>query len=65
VLVRIEPAALWLAVGDGHPAHGLADRAMVPEPTHGLALVDALATRWGIDEAARGKVVWAQLALPS
>jgi anti-sigma regulatory factor (Ser/Thr protein kinase) len=27
----------------------------------GLAIVDALATRWGTDDAARGKIVWFEL----
>jgi anti-sigma regulatory factor (Ser/Thr protein kinase) len=29
----------------------------------GLAIVDALATRWGTDDADRGKVVWFELDL--
>jgi hypothetical protein len=65
VLVSLEPTALRLAVSDGHPSHGLAACRMVPEPTHGLALVDAVAERWGVDQVAAGKIVWAQLALPS
>jgi hypothetical protein len=65
VLIRMEPTALRLAVGDSHPSHGLADRGMLPEPTHGLALVDALAERWGVDEAPDSKIVWAELALRS
>lgn len=31
----------------------------------GLAIVDALATRWGTDDAGRGKVVWFELDVAS
>jgi two-component sensor histidine kinase len=34
------------------------------EAGRGLSIVSALATRWGVDQADRGKSVWFELALP-
>lgn len=34
------------------------------EPTAGLRIVDALATRWGAERTKHGKTVWADLLLP-
>ncbi len=54
-LVRIE-------VGDGSrqtPVRGRADVASMTG--RGLALVEALATRWGVEPVADGKVVWAEV----
>jgi hypothetical protein len=64
VVVRLEPAALRLAVGDDEAARVGAENGMVAKPTHGLAVVDALAERWGVHDAGRGKIVWAELSLP-
>jgi anti-sigma regulatory factor (Ser/Thr protein kinase) len=41
--------------GSGEPDHGATGR--------GLAVVDRLASSWGIEVTERGKVVWAQLRL--
>ncbi|MEU8648954.1 ATP-binding protein [Streptomyces sp. NPDC048737] len=35
------------------------------ESGRGLALVDALARRWGVDQGADHKTVWCELALPA
>ena len=39
-----------------------------PSPTaecgRGLSIIDALATRWGVDPASLGKSVWFELAVP-
>jgi anti-sigma regulatory factor (Ser/Thr protein kinase) len=40
----------------------LVDRGRKASSGRGLIIVDALATRWGIDPTATGKVVWAELA---
>ncbi|MFB7914646.1 ATP-binding protein [Streptomyces sp. NPDC056061] len=34
------------------------------ESGRGLALVGALASRWGVDQGARGKTIWCELPLP-
>ena len=31
---------------------------------HGLGVVAAIATRWGVETVASGKAVWAELPLP-
>jgi anti-sigma regulatory factor (Ser/Thr protein kinase) len=63
IFVRLEPGSLRLAVEDDDGA-AAAEHEMVPKPAHGLAIVDALAERWGVQDAGRGKIVWAELALP-
>ncbi|MEU6013787.1 ATP-binding protein [Streptomyces sp. NPDC047515] len=35
------------------------------ESGRGLALVDALALRWGVDQGVRGKTVWCELPAPT
>jgi hypothetical protein len=61
VRATIERSTLRLAVEDaGSPR---ARPAMPVRRARGLGVVDALALRWGVDEAPPGKVVWAELAL--
>ncbi len=50
---------LRLAVRDVCPP--LEEGTMVVLPTHGLAVVDHLASCWGVEGAPEGKVVWAEL----
>ena len=54
--------AVVLAVSDGstRPAYPK-DPALLAEGGRGLALVDALATRWGVTANPYGKRVWAEL----
>jgi anti-sigma regulatory factor (Ser/Thr protein kinase) len=74
VAVRTQESVLRVAVQDASPldaaspeqswapeqgsvtGHGLVARA-----GHGLGLIDVLATRWGVEASASGKVVWAEL----
>jgi anti-sigma regulatory factor (Ser/Thr protein kinase) len=55
-----------IAVEDQAPmreAHTHGDASgLVAQPSHGLGLIDAISTRWGVDRTARGKVVWAELS---
>ena len=37
---------------------------MTAVPGHGLGVVAAMATRWGVATAPSGKAVWAELSLP-
>ncbi len=74
VAVQAQKSVLRVAVQDASPldaaspeqgwepeqgsvtGHGLVARA-----GHGLGLIDVLATRWGVEAIASGKVVWAEL----
>jgi anti-sigma regulatory factor (Ser/Thr protein kinase) len=72
------PVDLRVAAGGGLLRVEVADASPVPPQRaafgglddkytmtgRGLALVDALATRWGTDLGADGKVVWAELEIP-
>jgi anti-sigma regulatory factor (Ser/Thr protein kinase) len=64
--VTSERSTLRIAVEDRLPLDGAAaqsaDGALVARPAHGLGLIDALSTRWGVERTARGKVVWAELS---
>jgi anti-sigma regulatory factor (Ser/Thr protein kinase) len=62
--VRADDATVRVAVEDGSPPDHTLDVQMVPRRTHGLGLVNALARRWGVYGTKRGKVVFAELALP-
>lgn len=63
LVVAREGSQLRIAVEDGlplalaEPNHGLAVQRL-----HGLALIDAVAQRWGVEDRDDGKVVWAELA---
>jgi Histidine kinase-like ATPase domain len=38
---------------------------LIPQPLHGLGIVAAIASRWGVEARHDGKVVWADLAVPA
>jgi anti-sigma regulatory factor (Ser/Thr protein kinase) len=46
----------WAPEQGSVTGHGLVARA-----GHGLGLIDVLATRWGVEASASGKVVWAEI----
>ena len=53
---------LRIAVQDARPLEETArTQGLIPQTGHGLGLIDVLATRWGVESAADGKVVWAEL----
>jgi anti-sigma regulatory factor (Ser/Thr protein kinase) len=58
--VRIDGGILRMAVADGHALER--GRVLAVRRPHGLSLVEALATHWGVERRPRGKVVWAELA---
>ncbi len=59
LLVEPKEESVWIAVEDGAP---LSDRdEVVARSPHGLGLVAALASRWGITPRPAGKRVWAEL----
>jgi anti-sigma regulatory factor (Ser/Thr protein kinase) len=68
VAIRAEESLLRVAVQDGVPLAATARGGeLIAHPMHGLGLIDALATSWGVESTDDGKVVWAELscALPT
>ena len=61
VKVRLDHATLRIAVRDASPLSELRGGGLVPRAGHGLGLIEALATRWGVEGGSDGKVVWAEL----
>jgi anti-sigma regulatory factor (Ser/Thr protein kinase) len=59
--LSLDGAAMRLAVEDEGPAPCGPAEALRVRPTHGLAIVEALSLRWGVERTAAGKVVWAEL----
>lgn len=57
--VAIHARSMRLAVRDASPPS--AEESLIVLPTHGLAVIDVLATRWGVERVTDGKVVWAEL----
>jgi hypothetical protein len=66
VVVLTKDSTLRIAVQDsGSLTSMLRDGGLIPRPTHGLGVVQALSRCWGVESTPEGKVVWAELALPS
>jgi anti-sigma regulatory factor (Ser/Thr protein kinase) len=59
LLIEQKDESVWIAVEDEEPVQGRFK--IVSRPLHGLALISALAERWGVTPGAHGKVVWAEL----
>jgi anti-sigma regulatory factor (Ser/Thr protein kinase) len=59
VMIEQKGKSVWIAVEDEEPVHGRFN--VVSRPLHGLALIAALAERWGVTPRKHGKVVWAEL----
>lgn len=56
---------LHVAVEDARSLGRSHTERMRPRPVHGLGLVAAIATRWGVARTHGGKAVWAELHVPS
>jgi MEDS: MEthanogen/methylotroph, DcmR Sensory domain len=66
VAVRAQDGTLRIAVEDSAPLlSGPRNGGLIPRPAHGLSLVQALSSRWGVEGTPRGKVVWAELDMES
>jgi hypothetical protein len=60
--VTLEDSLLRIAVHDARPLSvTVRGGGLIPQPTHGLGLVEALSLRWGAEGTAQGKAVWAEL----
>lgn len=65
VCLTLSGDVLRISVNDSAPlGQGGGSRWLPAAPGHGLGVVAAMAARWGVETAASGKVVWAELALP-
>lgn len=64
ISVRARDSTLRIAVQDAGRLDTMApEYGLIVQPGHGLSLIDALATRWGVEEIPAGKVVWAELSV--
>ena len=66
VSLQCDGATVRVEVRDGNPARPVLQRPPVDAVTgRGLLIVDALATRWGVEPTPDGKAVWFELACRS
>jgi anti-sigma regulatory factor (Ser/Thr protein kinase) len=64
VTIAHAPSHLRLSVGDSGPGQPTLRSSDPMDPAgRGLSLVDSLASRWGVEHKAQGKVVWAHFDL--
>lgn len=62
IVVGAQESMLRIAVEDACPlATTEPNGGLIARSEHGLAVIDALSARWGIDGTPHGKVVWAEL----
>jgi hypothetical protein len=65
VSLTLSGGAIRISVGDTLPLGPRgADQKLTAAPGHGLGVVAAMATRWGVETVPGGKAVWAELPLP-
>ena len=65
VSLALSGGAIRISVGDTRPvAPPGTDQELAAAPGHGLGVVAAMATRWGVETMPSGKAVWAELPLP-
>ncbi len=65
VSLALSGGAIRISVGDTRPvAPPGTDQELAAAPGHGLGVVAAMATRWGVETMPGGKAVWAELPLP-
>lgn len=66
IRVQSHDSLLRVAVQDQCPALATANgaRGLQVRAPHGLAVIQALATQWGVEDTADGKIVWAELRVP-
>lgn len=59
LLVQPRSSSIWIGVQDQAPLKGR--QQVVGRSLHGLAIIAALALRWGVKPSASGKLVWVEL----
>jgi anti-sigma regulatory factor (Ser/Thr protein kinase) len=65
LVVDVAPGRVLLRVGDGSNAKPVLRHHGTDANTgRGIALVDELASSWGVDQASRGKEVWCAIDFP-
>lgn len=65
VSLTLSGGAIRISVADTLPLGPRgADQELTAAPGHGLGVVAAMATRWGVETVPGGKAVWAELPLP-
>lgn len=63
--VEVRPQAVVLRVSDGSARTPVVRHYRTDDVTgRGVALVEALATRWGVETTPTGKCVWCEIAIP-
>jgi DcmR-like sensory protein len=60
VAVRLHGSVARIAVSDQRGLPSTPDGQLVAKLPHGLAVVEAIATRWGVESISSGKTVWAE-----
>ena len=60
VAVRLDGSIARIAVSDQRDLPSMPDAQLIATLPHGLALVDAIATRWGVEQLSGGKTIWAE-----
>lgn len=64
VVARVVDETLRVEVGDGSPARGSPRQASgTSSGGRGLAIVDAVAHRWGVESRGEGKAIWLEYSL--
>jgi hypothetical protein len=62
ILLSARGDLVRISVRDARPLAAAPGAALVPAPLHGLGVVDALASRWGVESlGTAGKTVWVEL----
>ena len=65
VSLTLSGGAIRISVGDTLPLGPTGgDKQLAAAAGHGLGVVAAMATRWGVESVPSGKAVWAELPLP-
>jgi anti-sigma regulatory factor (Ser/Thr protein kinase) len=65
VIIGANGTVLRVAVEDTGTSASADALGMIARPMRGLGLIEAVSARWGIEPSAGGKLVWAELAMPS
>ena len=65
VSLTLSSGAIRISVGDTLPLGPTGgDKQLAATAGHGLGVIAAMATRWGVESVPSGKAVWAELPLP-